>query len=136
MAESVALRQAARSTAAHMGFAFLAMGGWAAFANREHGPLAMAFAFVVQGLMSALLTWALKRWLEQGYRSLFARLPHPVRRLLPPTVSTLIIGCALWLAHRLAGTPEILATIAVPWSVSTLYAFVYTATLRLPETSA
>lgn len=135
MAESGTLKQAARSTAAHMAFAFLAMGGWAVVANRDHGALAMAFAFVVQGLMSALLTLALKRWLEQAYGSFFAQQVPPLRRLLPPLISCLIIGLALWLAHRLAGTPEILATIAVPWSVSTLYAFAYTATLGRGEGS-
>ena len=125
MAESGALAKAARSTVTHVAFAFVAMGGWAAFANREHGLGAMALAFVVQGALSALLTLILKRWLEWA----FARLNGFAARLLPPLGSCLTIAAVLWTAHALAGTPEILATVAVPWSVSTLYAFVYTATL-------
>lgn len=120
---------AARSTWTHVLFGFLAMGAWAAFANREHGGLAMAYAFVVQGTLSGLLTLALKRWLETAFQSLMADWPMLPRRLTPPIISCVIIGTALFLAHRLAGTPEIIATIAVPWSVSTLYAFLYTATL-------
>lgn len=127
MAEAGA-RTLARATWLHVLFAFVVMGAWAAFANRGHGQLAMAFAFVVQGALSAVLTLLLKRWLEGA----FAHLRGAVARVLPPTVSCIIIGAALTLAHRLAGTPEVLATIAVPWSVSTLYAFVYTASLR-PE---
>lgn len=119
----------ARATWLHVLFAFVAMGAWAAFANRGHGRVAMGFAFVVQGALSAVLTLFLKRWLEGA----FAHLRGPLARLLPPAVSCIIIGLALVLAHRAAGTPEVLATIAVPWSVSTLYAFVYTATLRRRE---
>lgn len=126
MAESGALAQVARSTWVHVLFAFVAMGAWAAFANRMHGSVAMWFAFVVQGGLSAILTLFLKRWLEGA----FAHLSGLWARLVPPVVSCLIIGAALVLAHRAAGTPEVLATIALPWTVSTLYAFIYTATLR------
>ena len=38
--------------------------------------------------------------------------------------------------HRLVGTPEIARTIAVPWSVSTLYAILYTAALVRPKADA
>jgi len=123
------LRAAATSTAGHVAFAFVAMGAWAAFANRGHGPGAMALAFVVQGALSGLITLVMKRWLEAAWGRHFAGLAPWMRRLLGPVISCLTIAALLWTGHRLAGTPEILATIAVPWSVSTLYAFVYTATL-------
>lgn len=129
MAETGGTAQLMRSTWVHVAFAFLAMGGWAAFANRDHGPGVMALVFVVQGALSGLITLVMKRGLEWAYRGPFASLPPRPRKLAPPTISCLTIAAVLWLAHTLAGTPEILGTIAVPWSVSTLYAFVYTATL-------
>jgi hypothetical protein len=115
-----------RSTALHVGFAFVAMGGWAAFANREHGLGALLLAFVVQGLLSGLITLALKRGLEAGY----SRLHGLAARLVPPLVSCTLIAGLLTAVHVVAGTPEVLGTIAVPWTVSTLYAFVYVASLE------
>lgn len=133
MAESGGLAQLARTvlraTWSHVAFAFLAMGAWAAFANRDHGAAAMALAFVVQGALSGLLTLVLKRWLESAYTKRFATLDPWSRKLLPPAMSCATIAAVLWTAHSIAGTPEIPGTIAVPWSVSTAYAFVYTATL-------
>lgn len=45
--------------------------------------------------------------------------------VLPPLVTATAIGAILFTAHTLAGTPEILATIAVPFTVSTSYAILY-----------
>ena len=129
MAETGGPAQLMRATWVHVAFAFIAMGGWAAFANRDHGVGVMALVFVVQGALSGLITLVMKRGLEWAFRGPFATLPTWLRRLTPPTISCLTIAGVLWLAHTLAGTPEIFRTIAVPWSVSTLYAFVYTATL-------
>ena len=125
MITSESLRQLARSTVVHVGFAFLAMGAWAAFANRDHGAAAMARAFAVQGALSGLITLGLKRWLEWSRR----RLDPPWARIVPPLASCLAIALALGALHRLAGTPEIVRTIALPWSVSTVYAIVYTLSL-------
>lgn len=111
-----------RSTPLHVAFGFVAMGGWAAFANRAHGADAMLAAFLVQGTISGLLTLVLKRGLEAGH----SRMRGLAARVVPPMVSCLLIITALHEIHRLAGTPEILGTIAVPWTVSTLYAFIYT----------
>lgn len=110
-----------RSTPLHVAFGFLAMGAWAAFANRAHGPATLIGAFLVQGALSGTLTLLLKRGLEWGQ----ARLAGLAGRLIPPVVSCLSIAAVLTGAHALAGTPEILTTIALPWSVSTLYGFVY-----------
>jgi hypothetical protein len=129
MTETGGAAQLVRATSVHVAFGFVAMGAWAAFANRAHGAGAMTLAFVVQGALSGLLTLFLKRWLELAHGRLLAGLPRPMRLLGPPLVSCLVIAAVLWCAHRLAGTPEVWRTIAVPWSVSTLYAFVYTATL-------
>ena len=115
-----------RSTALHVGFAFVAMGGWAAFANRDHGAAAMLLAFVVQGALSGLITLVMKRGLEAGH----ARLTGLSARLVPPLISCAAIAVLLYGVHTLAGTPEVIRTIALPWTVSTLYAFIYVASLE------
>src|SRR5258706_7511807 len=48
---------------------------------------------------------------------------------LPPLITGSVILALLVGVHSVIGTPEILATVAVPWSVSTLYAIVYSAVL-------
>ena len=129
MAQTAGPAQLMRSTWVHVVIAFIAMGGWAVFANRDHGAGVMALVFFVQGALSGLITLVMKRGLEWAWRGPFASFPAWPRKLAPPAISCLTIAGVLSLAHTLAGTPEILRTIAVPWSVSTLYAFVYTATL-------
>jgi hypothetical protein len=124
---SSAVAGLARSGAVHGGVAFLAMGAWAAFANRGHGPEAMALAGVVQGAISCVITLILKRSLE----AMFARLGGAAAVLLPPVVTMAVVLAALFAIHRLAGTPEIWATIAVPYVVSSSYAWIYTATLAV-----
>jgi hypothetical protein len=126
MAQLPANTHPLRSTSLHVAFAFIAMGGWAAFANSGHGPGAMMTAFLVQGTLSGLITLVMKRGLEAGHR----RLTGWSARLLPPLVSCTVIGGLLFLIHTVAGTPEVIRTIAVPWTVSTLYAFVYVASLE------
>jgi hypothetical protein len=114
-------RWAATSTVAHVGFALFVMGGWAMFANRAH-PLAQALlSGVVQGAASALITLVLKKFLEW----LSARLSGAAGLVLPPLVTATSILALLVGAHTLAGTPEIAATIAVPFTVSTTYAIIY-----------
>jgi mannose/fructose/N-acetylgalactosamine-specific phosphotransferase system component IIC len=112
---------AANSTIAHVGFAFLVMGGWAVFANRAHTVPEMLLAGVVQGTVSALLTLGLKKFLEW----IAAKLSGVAALVVPPLITAASILAILFAAHTLAGTPEIAATIAFPFSVSTLYAIVY-----------
>ena len=101
------------------------MGGWTLFANRAHGSAAIAPA-LTQGTISGLITLVLKRVLEV----LAARLAGPAAYVLPPLATASVILALLIGVHRLIGTPEIVATIAVPWSVSTGYAILYTVALR------
>lgn len=108
----------------HVAFAFLAMGGWALFANRAHGAGAIVPA-VAQGALSGAITFGLKRVLE----ALAARLTGWTAYILPPLVTAGAILALLAGVHTLIHTPEIAATIAVPWSVSSLYAIIYTAVL-------
>ena len=100
------------------------MGGWALFANRAHGLDAVLPA-LAQGVMSGLITLVLKRSLE----AISQRLRGVGAYVLPPVISATTIAALLITVHGLIGTPEIAATIAVPWSVSTLYAIVYAAAL-------
>jgi len=126
MAQPPAPTHPLRSTLGHVAFAVAAMGGWAAFANRDHGTAAMAIAFAAQGVLSGLITLLIKRWLEWAH----ARLTGPAARVLPPLVSCLTVAGVLTGVHALLGTPEVLATIAVPWTVSTFYAFAYALSLE------
>ena len=112
---------AATSTLFHVGFAFIAMGAWGVFANRGHPLPAVLLAGFVQGTISALLTLCLKRFLEW----MNTRLRGPSGLIVPPLITATAIATILTTAHTLAGTPEILATIAVPFTISTSYAVLY-----------
>jgi LytS/YehU family sensor histidine kinase len=122
MSETKSFRERmASNTWVHVAFGFLAMGAWAVFANRSH-PLPQALlAGLVQGTISGLLTLVLKKFLEWFN----ARLKGVLALVLPPLVTATAIATILTTAHTLAGTPEILATIAVPFTVSTTYAILY-----------
>ena len=108
-----------------MGFAFLAMGGWTLWANSGHGLAAAWPPAVVQGAISGAITLGLKHALE----AMVSRLRGPAAYAVPPLVTASVILTVLIAVHRAIGTPEIARTIAVPWSVSTLYAIVYGASL-------
>jgi len=116
------LRQwAANSTVAHVGFAFIVMGGWAVFANRDHSVPEMLLAGIVQGTISALLTLGLKKFLE----SFSDRLKGLAALIVPPLMTAGSILIILFAAHTIADTPEIWTTIAFPFTVSTTYAVIY-----------
>ncbi|EKF19302.1 hypothetical protein [Nitratireductor pacificus] len=122
---SGALARLAGSSVVHMAVAFLAMGSWAVFANRTHpmpGPL---LAGLVQGSLSAVITLFLKRFIEM----LVARHAGVSGLVLPPLYAGMTSLTLLYAIHSLAGTPEVLATIAVPLTVATCYAILYTYTL-------
>jgi hypothetical protein len=131
MSETRSFRETlAQNTYVHVAFGFLAMGAWAVFANRDHPlPQALLSGFV-QGLISGLLTLVLKKFLEwlsayMDRRRPRACGPYWLQLFLPPLITATAILIILTTAHTLAGTPEILATIAVPFTVSTSYAILY-----------
>lgn len=101
------------------------MGGWAVFANRAHAFPAPLVAGVVQGALSAAITFVLKRMIE----GLAVRLPGVAALVLPPLAAVVLSIALLTAMHGLAGTPEILATIMVPVSVTALYSSLYSAAL-------
>jgi hypothetical protein len=118
------LRRLARSTAVHVAFAALAMGGWTLFVNFGHGQKAWTAA-AGQGILSGLITLLLKRALE----AMAPRFGGALAYAAPPAITATVILAILVTVHRLIGTPEIARTVAVPWTVSTFYAIAYAATL-------
>jgi len=126
------VRELAKSTAVHVGFAFVAMGGWTLWANADHGIDAAWLPALAQGVISGSITLLLKRALE----AMTQRLTGWPAYVIPPLVTATVILVVLVGVHRLIGTPEIARTIAVPWSVSTLYAVLYTLTLARGRTGA
>jgi hypothetical protein len=110
-----------RSSIVHVGFAFLAMGSWAAFANRAHPMPAPLYAGLLQGAISATITLVLKRAIEY----LASRFSGLTALLAPPVIAGLVSATLLTILHTLGGTPEIAKTIAVPLTVATSYAALY-----------
>lgn len=115
-----------RQGGVHMAAGFLAMGGWAFFANRGHPMPAPLIATLVQGSISAVITLFLKRMIE----AISARLSGALAVIVPPLAAALLSVALLTTLHGLAGTPEIVTTIAVPLAVSTGYALIYSIALR------
>ena len=118
-------RSILRSSALHVAFGFILMGAWALWANWSHGwneawPPALA-----QGTASAALTALIKKALE----GMDGRLPGALAWVVPPVVTASSVLATLVAVHTLIGTPELVRTIAFPWSVSTLYAIIYNAGL-------
>jgi hypothetical protein len=110
-----------RSSVVHVGFAFLAMGSWAVFANRAHPMPAPLLAGLIQGMLSAGITLILKR----GIEGLARRFSGLAALLAPPAIAGLVSASLLTAIHTLGGTPEIARTIAVPLTVATSYAALY-----------
>lgn len=115
------LKALAGSSIVHVLFAFLAMGGWAVFANRMHPMPRPVIAGLVQGILSACLTLFLKSAID----ALSKRFRGLAALWAPPLIACLGSSGILVTIHALSGTPEILKTIAVPLLVSTSYAALY-----------
>lgn len=114
-----------RSSVVHVAFAFLAMGSWAAFANRTHPMPAPLQAGLIQGALSAAITLLLKRCTE----ALARRFSGKTALLAPPLIAGLVSAGVLTSIHTIGGTPEIIRTIAVPLTVATSYAALYNLSL-------
>ena len=111
----------AGSTPVHVAIGFCLMGAWGVWANAAHGTGAALLAGLVQGSISGGLTFGLKRavdWMRPRMRGVPAY-------VVPPLIAVTCSGLLLILAHRLAGTPELWMTIAVPLIVSSSYVFSY-----------
>ncbi len=120
------------TTAAHLGVAFVAMGGWTIVANSTASMSRMLLAGALQGTLSAILTFGMKALVEETVRRASAQ----SARVVAPAFCALFSATVLMSLHRLAGTPEILATVAVPLAVSTGYAALYAHQLILRESAS
>ena len=120
-----ALQTLARSSLVHIAVGFLLMGGWAFFANSGHGLDKAWLPALAQGTISGLLTGILKKTLER----LDGKLSGVLAYVVPPAITAGSILALLVVVHKLIGTPELVRTIAFPWTMSTLYAIVYNAGL-------
>ena len=131
---------AAGSTAFHVAFGFVLMGGWAMFANRNHPLPDALLAGLVQGAISGTLTLFLKKFLEWMSANMDCRRPrrqtpapagdgaggpHWFQLIVPPLITAATIFAILFTAHTLARTPEVAATSSFPFLVSTTYAILY-----------
>jgi hypothetical protein len=124
MSGSSWVRRVAGSGVTHVAFAFFVMGGWAVVANLGHPMPKPLIAGAVQGVLSATFTLIMKRGIEY----LTATLSGLWALFIPPLLAATISACCLSFIHWMAGTPEILATIALPLTVATTYAATYTFT--------
>lgn len=122
----------ASNTAVHVAFGFITMGAWAVFANRAHPLPDALLAGLVQGTISGSLTLVLKKALERMSAAFFGapQSDEGIGRklaalIIPPIITATTILAILVVAHTLASTPEVFATIAVPFAVSTTYAILY-----------
>lgn len=111
----------ARQSWTHIAVAFIAMGGWAVFANRAHPMPQPLVAGVVQGALSGAITFVLKSMVE----AVGARFSGIAAIVLPPLIAVALSLAILVTIHTLAGTPEIATTIALPTSVTALYSTLY-----------
>ncbi|WP_340116366.1 hypothetical protein [Pelagibius sp. 7325] len=111
----------AHSLLAHLTGAFLVMGSWAFFANRGHAFDAAVTAAALQGTISACVTLSLKTFIER----IAPRFAGRAALAVPPLAAFTLVGAVLTLLHSLNGTPELLATIALPLVAATGYAAVY-----------
>ena len=114
-----------RRNSVHVAFAFVAMGSWAAFANRVHPMPAPIYAGLIQGALSAVITLLLKRGIDE----LSTHFTGLTALLAPPLIAGLVSASALTDIHAMGGTPEIGKTIAVPLTVATSYAALYNLSL-------
>jgi len=109
-------------TWAHMALGAALMGAWAGFANRGHAMPVPVQAALVQAVLTAGITFVMKRVLE----GLSARLPGRAALFGPPIAAGALSLGLLSLFHTLSGTPELLHTIALPFCVASLYGALYT----------
>lgn len=102
-------------------------GAWAAWMNSAAGAGAATRAALVQATSSAIMTMLVLIVLTALYNAL------PKGRAWFPVPALLTVGGAGTIvsgAHLLAGTPEVVRTVALPMSLGLIYCLVTTARLR------
>lgn len=115
------VRTVAGHSITHVLFAFLGMGGWAAFSNRSHPMPEPVVAGAVQGTLSAFLTLVLKSIVDH----LAERFAGLTALWAPPLLAMTVSAGLLTAIHSLSGTPEILQTVSLPLTVAATYVTIY-----------
>lgn len=115
--------------------AILVYGGIAAWVNRGHGDGPMLRAALVQGLSCGMTTFGLSTLIDRGV--LWLRLRRWMRwtSAALAALAAVVLGCGLHVAANVwAGTPELMATVAVPAAALAVYCPLYAAAAlkRLP----
>lgn len=106
---------------------FVGYGGWAWYANLDHGADIAMRSGLVQGGYSLVLTFLMTIVTEYLYSSWQHHASAAIRTTL--LVST-ILFCSAYTIHMLVGTPEILMTITPGFIIGTIYTYVYVLGLR------
>ncbi len=122
------VQRLARSSPVHGAFAALMLGGWAVFANAAHPWPAPLIAGLVQGALSACIALGQKAIIERTLARITpTRTGATVWPVLISGTFSLVVIVTL---HTLARTPELLATISLPWTMGLIYSTLYTLTLQ------
>lgn len=106
--------------------AVLLYGAIAAGANHAHGADAMLRAALVQGLSSGVTTLTLTVLIDAGLARLAASRTPSAAAAGAVALGAAALGAVQHLAaHWMAGTPELAATVLVPFAAAALYCGFY-----------
>jgi len=97
------------------------MGSWATIANRHH-PLADG---LIAGAVKGTLTTSFTLFLKTAIEAISKRLDGLAEFCMPPLATFAASSIIQSAVHLAAGTPEVVATVAVPVLVATLYSALY-----------
>jgi hypothetical protein len=109
---------------------FVVYGGWAYWANLGHGQAMGMRAGLLQGGYSFALTFFSTLMMEWLYRRCAG---HAHARLLTIAATGAILLAVPATLHMLAGTPEILMTVAPGFAIGMVYTTVYVTALARVE---
>jgi hypothetical protein len=105
----------------HILFSSTVMGAWATFANWAHPRPQPLISGLVQGASAACITYFLKRLIEW----LATKFTDSTALWAPPLIACSATLCVLIAAHSVVGTPELVRTIALPFSIGSIYAAIF-----------
>jgi hypothetical protein len=102
-------------------------GGWAWYANLDHGAAIAMRSGLVQGGYSLVLTFLMTLVTE----ALYSNWQHVAGGVIwTTTVVSAILFSSAFTIHLLVGTPEILMTITPGFFIGTIYTYFYVQGLR------
>ena len=101
---------------------FAAYGGWAYFANMEHGVAVAMRAGLVQGTYSLVLTFFMTLFTEFAFVKIYGL---PFAKVLTTAAIAIVLSSTAYFIHLFVGTPEIIMTILPGALIGTTYTFMY-----------